>query len=110
MNLLAELYSQSDLMLGFSASPEKKEFDLNEVSLVDENTEVMELKDNPYLLSSLAPRLWPFMRHIITSVRHSAIRTLVSLSLLVEFSLNPLVVSVFSLVFYSKEFFIFMFI
>lgn len=77
MNLLAELYSQSDMMLGVTGSPGKKEFDLNEISLVDEHSDVMKHEDNPYVLSTLAPRLWPFMRHIITSVRHSAIRTLV---------------------------------
>ncbi|CAA6657208.1 unnamed protein product [Spirodela intermedia] len=76
MNLLAELYSQSDMMLGVTGSPGKKEFDLNEISLVDEQSDVMKHEDNPYVLSTLAPRLWPFMRHIIKSVRHSAIRTL----------------------------------
>ncbi|XP_078440415.1 ROOT GROWTH DEFECTIVE 3 isoform X2 [Wolffia australiana] len=76
MNLLAELYSQSDLMLDIGESSGMKEFDLNKVSLVDENLEAMKPEDNPYVLSTLAPRLWPFMRHTITSVRHSAIRTL----------------------------------
>lgn len=34
-------------------------------------------EDDLFLLSNLAPRLWPFMRHNITSVRLAAIRTLV---------------------------------
>ncbi|KAE8721380.1 TATA-binding protein-associated factor BTAF1 [Hibiscus syriacus] len=55
---------------------EKQNFDLNEVVRVDEAGERKDLQENPYMLSLLAPRLWPFMRHSITSVRHSAIRTL----------------------------------
>nr|GEY50276.1 suppressor of gamma response 1-like [Tanacetum cinerariifolium] len=33
-------------------------------------------QENPYILSTLAPQLWPFMRHSITLVPDSAIRTL----------------------------------
>ncbi|KAK6243614.1 hypothetical protein QUC31_010023 [Theobroma cacao] len=79
MNLLAEIYSQEDMMpkmLGTSTEKEKQNFDLNEVVHVDEVGEGKDLQENPYMLSMLAPRLWPFMRHSITSVRHSAIRTL----------------------------------
>ncbi|KAK8545550.1 hypothetical protein V6N13_066828 [Hibiscus sabdariffa] len=79
MNLLAEIYSQEDMMpkiFGTSAAKEKQNFDLNEVVHVDEVGEGKDLQENPYMLSMLAPRLWPFMRHSITSVRHSAIRTL----------------------------------
>ncbi|KAK8520084.1 hypothetical protein V6N13_031448 [Hibiscus sabdariffa] len=79
MNLLAEIYSQEDMMpkmFGTSTAKEKQNFDLNEVVHVDEVGEGKDLQENPYMLSMLAPRLWPFMRHSITSVRHSAIRTL----------------------------------
>ncbi|OMO61314.1 SNF2-related protein [Corchorus olitorius] len=79
MNLLAEIYSQEDMMpkmFGTSKSEDKQHFDLNEVVNVDEVGGGKDLQENPYMLSTLAPRLWPFMRHSITSVRHSAIRTL----------------------------------
>ncbi|KAK8261525.1 hypothetical protein V6Z12_D13G193700 [Gossypium hirsutum] len=79
MNLLAEIYSQEDMMpkmFGTPTAKEKQNFDLNEVVDVDEVGEAKDLQENPYMLSMLAPRLWPFMRHSITSVRHSAIRTL----------------------------------
>ncbi|KAJ0979707.1 hypothetical protein J5N97_015181 [Dioscorea zingiberensis] len=79
MNLLAELYSQPEMvpeMLGTLASAEKQEFDLNKISQVDEHGDGIKYEENPYILSALTPRLWPFMRHSITSVRHSAIRTL----------------------------------
>ena len=83
MNLLAEVYSQEDMipkMFGASASKEKQELDLNEVVCVDDLGEGISIQENPYTLSTLAPRLWPFMRHSITSVRYSAIRTLVNFS------------------------------
>lgn len=79
MNLLAEIYSQEEMipkMFG-GTSNEKQGFDLNEVVRVDDVGEGRILQENPCTLSMLAPRLWPFMRHSITSVRHSAIRTLV---------------------------------
>lgn len=76
MNLLAEIYSQED-MIPKMISKEKQELDLNEVLNVDDAGEGRDLQENPYMLSTLAPRLWPFMRHTITSVRYSAIRTLV---------------------------------
>uniref|UniRef100_A0A5B7A9A6 Putative TATA-binding protein-associated factor BTAF1 isoform X2 n=1 Tax=Davidia involucrata TaxID=16924 RepID=A0A5B7A9A6_DAVIN len=79
MNLLAEIYSQEQMipkMSGALASKEKQEFDLNETVCVDDLGEGISSQENPYMLSTLAPRLWPFMRHSITSVRHSAIRTL----------------------------------
>ena len=78
MNLLAEIYSQEE-MIPKKTSEEKQELDLNEVVHVDDAGEGRDSQENPYMLSTLAPRLWPFMRHSITSVRHSAIRTLVSL-------------------------------
>ncbi|KAL0330080.1 UNVERIFIED_CONTAM: TATA-binding protein-associated factor BTAF1 [Sesamum radiatum] len=55
---------------------EKPELDLNEIGQTDDLEEGMSSLENPYMLSTLAPRLWPFMRHSITSVRLSAIRTL----------------------------------
>ncbi|GAV57483.1 SNF2_N domain-containing protein/Helicase_C domain-containing protein/DUF3535 domain-containing protein [Cephalotus follicularis] len=79
MNLLAEIYSQEDMlpkMSGPLTAQKKHEFDLNEVVPVDNVGEGRDLQENPYMLSTLAPRLWPFMRHSITSVRHSAILTL----------------------------------
>ncbi|XP_010927294.1 TATA-binding protein-associated factor BTAF1 isoform X2 [Elaeis guineensis] len=79
MNLLAEIYSQPEMvpkMLDTLTLVEKQEFDLNEASQAEEHGNATKLMDNPYILSTLTPRLWPFMRHSITSVRHSAIRTL----------------------------------
>ncbi|KAF3783221.1 TATA-binding protein-associated factor, partial [Nymphaea thermarum] len=76
MNLLAEVYSQPEVaskMLGASTLMEKN-LDLNENVELGENG--VKNDENPYALSSLAPRLWPFMRHSITSVRHAAISTL----------------------------------
>lgn len=80
MNLLAEIYSQDEMMFGALISKEKQEFDLNEAVCVDDTGEGMSSEESPYMLSTLAPRLWPFMRHSITSVRYSAIRTLVNSS------------------------------
>ncbi|KAM7273877.1 hypothetical protein ACFE04_028541 [Oxalis oulophora] len=74
MNLLAEIYSHEEMMP--KVSGEKQEIDLNEVVCIDDVGEGRYVQENPYMLSTLAPRLWPFMRHSITSVRHSAIRTL----------------------------------
>ncbi|XP_008796296.2 TATA-binding protein-associated factor BTAF1 [Phoenix dactylifera] len=79
MNLLAEIYSQPGMvpkMLDTLTLAEKQEFDLNEASQAEEHGNATKQMDNPYILSTLTPRLWPFMRHSITSVRHSAIRTL----------------------------------
>nr|BAD25208.1 putative SNF2 domain-containing protein [Oryza sativa Japonica Group] len=78
MNLLAEIYSQPEMvpkMLGTTAIGGDNEFDLNSVTLVA-GEEKMGSNDNPYVLAALTPRLWPFMRHSITSVRRSAVRTL----------------------------------
>lgn len=79
MNLLAEIYSQPEMvpkMLETLTSSEKQELDLNKISQPEESRDGIKDEDNPYILSTLTPRLWPFMRHSITSVRHSAIRTL----------------------------------
>ncbi|XP_043695072.1 TATA-binding protein-associated factor BTAF1-like isoform X1 [Telopea speciosissima] len=77
MNLLAEIYSQEEMIPKmFGTVKEKEEFDLNELVQIDEHGAGLKSEENPYILSTLAPRLWPFMRHSITSVRHSAIRTL----------------------------------
>ncbi|MCL7026697.1 hypothetical protein MKW94_014094 [Papaver nudicaule] len=73
MNLLAEIYSQEEMI---PQMKEKEAFDLNEAVQVDDQGEGIKFEENPYMLSTLAPRLWPFMRHNITSVRYSAIRTL----------------------------------
>ncbi|CAL9077601.1 TATA-binding protein-associated factor BTAF1 isoform X2 [Musa acuminata AAA Group] len=78
MNLLAEIYSQPAMvpkMVDKLNMVGKQEIDLNEVSL-EEQGDSTKSRENPYMLSTLTPRLWPFMRHSITSVRHSAIRTL----------------------------------
>lgn len=79
MNLLSEIYSQSEMvpkMLGTLKLVEKEDLDLNKLSQPDDHGDMIKCADNPYVLSKLTPRLWPFMRHNITSVRHSAIRTL----------------------------------
>ncbi|KAJ4974502.1 hypothetical protein NE237_007676 [Protea cynaroides] len=77
MNLLAEIYSREEMIPKmFGTLKEKEEFDLNELVQIDDNGVGVKSEENPYMLSTLAPRLWPFMRHSITSVRHSAIRTL----------------------------------
>lgn len=80
MNLLAEIYSQKEMipkMFEALTLRETQEYDLNEVIPVHDTPEGIRSQENPYALTSLAPRLWPFMRHSITSVRYSAIRTLV---------------------------------
>ena len=67
MNLLAEIHSQDEIipkMLG--RSKDSQEFDLNEVGCIDDITGVVNLQENPFMLATLAPRLWPFMRHSIT--------------------------------------------
>ncbi|GAB4851956.1 btaf1 RNA polymerase II, B-TFIID transcription factor-associated, 170kDa [Ancistrocladus abbreviatus] len=77
MNLLAEIYSHEEMILNMHdvlTLKEKQVLDLNEVSFHDDCHDGGMF--NPYMLSGLAPRLWPFMRHSITSVRYSAIRTL----------------------------------
>lgn len=82
MNLLAEIYSQNEIIPSGTAtliSNGRQKFDLNDTFGVDIQSDTMTLPDNPYLLSTLAPRLWPFMRHNIRTVRFSAIRTLVIL-------------------------------
>lgn len=66
-------------MLGTLVLKEKQDMDLNDMVSADYFGEGKDTQENPYMLSTLAPRLWPFMRHTITSVRLSAIRTLVSL-------------------------------
>ncbi|XP_075506033.1 TATA-binding protein-associated factor BTAF1-like isoform X1 [Primulina tabacum] len=79
MNLLAEIYSQEQMIpktFSMLGSKEKLELDLNESSHMADHDEGTSSLENPYMLSMLAPRLWPFMRHSITSVRLSAIRTL----------------------------------
>ncbi|PKA51093.1 putative chromatin-remodeling complex ATPase chain [Apostasia shenzhenica] len=79
MNLLSEIYSQPEMvpkMLENLKIVGKEELDLNKLSQAEYHADVTKYVDNPYVLSTLTPRLWPFMRHSITSVRHSAIRTL----------------------------------
>ncbi|RXH83789.1 hypothetical protein DVH24_009224 [Malus domestica] len=80
MNLLAEIYSQEDMIPWIFEDLTSKEFDLNEFSSIDDTGEGLISHDNPFMLSTLAPRLWPFMRHSITSVRYSAIRTLTTIT------------------------------
>ncbi|CAN8254589.1 unnamed protein product [Cochlearia groenlandica] len=73
MNLLAEIYSQEDMTLSVG---DEQNIDHNEMVHVKSIAERKDVNEGPYALSCLAPRLWPFMRHDITSVRFSAIRTL----------------------------------
>ncbi|XP_076915615.1 TATA-binding protein-associated factor BTAF1-like [Bidens hawaiensis] len=76
MNLLAEIYSQEEMISRMFSAQGKQGFDLNEIVSTDDLARTVNSQDNPYVLPTLAPRLWPFMRHSITSVRYSAIRTL----------------------------------
>eukprot|EP00250_Pteridium_aquilinum_P022032 c25285_g1_i2 orf=410-6568(-) len=78
MHLLAELYTHKELASGSSVErvDQRPLFDLNEMVESDEHEDETKQMDDPYLLSTLAPRLWPFMRHNISSVRHAAISTL----------------------------------
>ncbi|KAF3558776.1 hypothetical protein F2Q69_00015323 [Brassica cretica] len=79
MNLLAEIYSQDDMTLVLHEElsvGEGKNIYLNGMVHVESIRERRDVKESPYALSGLAPRLWPFTRHDITSVRFSAIRTL----------------------------------
>ncbi|CAM6099985.1 unnamed protein product [Calypogeia fissa] len=76
MHLLAELYSQPGVV-SKTVMEKAPLLDLNE-SADDAGLDARDAcsGDDPFLLATLAPRLWPFMRHNITSVRHAAIRTL----------------------------------
>ncbi|KAJ0247023.1 TATA-binding protein-associated factor BTAF1 [Hirschfeldia incana] len=79
MNLLAEIYSQDDMTVVMHeelSMGEGQNVDLNEMAHVESFRERRDVKESPYALSGLAPRLWPFTRHDISSVRFSAIRTL----------------------------------
>ncbi|AEE79207.1 ROOT GROWTH DEFECTIVE 3 [Arabidopsis thaliana] len=79
MNLLAEIYSQDDMTLVMHEElslGEEQNIELNEMGHIESIGERRDVKESPYALSGLAPRLWPFTRHDITSVRFSAIRTL----------------------------------
>ncbi|CAH9101648.1 unnamed protein product [Cuscuta epithymum] len=79
MNLLAEIYSQEKViskMYENLPSLGKQEFNLNDIGCEDNIGVGTSSLENPHTLSVLAPRLWPFMRHTITSVRYAAIRTL----------------------------------
>ncbi|XP_058761530.1 TATA-binding protein-associated factor BTAF1 [Vicia villosa] len=72
MNLLAEIYSHEEMVPKMYKvfKLEDKEIENGAGACGDD------VEENPFVLSALAPRLWPFMRHSITSVRYSAIRTL----------------------------------
>lgn len=95
MHLLAELYSQPEVVS--RAVVEKPLLlDLNETmdDLSGANALAGRPEDDPFLLSTLAPRLWPFMRHNISSVRLAAIRTLVWH--ITSFALHRLISTTFS--------------
>lgn len=88
MNLLSEIYSQPSMvpkMLEKLKLAEKQGFDLNKELQADEHGYEINDLDSPYILSTITPRLWPFMRHTITCVRHSSIHTLVNLFFLIAF-------------------------
>lgn len=79
MHLLAELYTQQEMAPRTSVKRVEPRLmlDLNEaIQLEDESEDETKQMDDPSVLSTLAPRLWPFMRHNISSVRHAAISTL----------------------------------
>eukprot|EP00897_Mesotaenium_endlicherianum_P006570 jgi/Mesen1/5941/ME000301S05068 len=73
MNLLAEIYLQPGLASALAASSHQPvDLDLNaddDLGPADEDAQLPPLAE-------LAPRLWPFLRHNVTAVRHAAIRTL----------------------------------
>ena len=101
MNLLAEIYSQEEMipnMYKAFKSREADNADLNVVSCDGDDGD-----ENPYMLSTLAPRLWPFMRHSITSVRYSTMRTLV---IYLYFAMSRLLGSCTSLVLTYLKFFL----
>ena len=79
MHLLAELYAQPEVDKRMVVEKPAM-LDLNE-TMLDEltggNSQASGAEEDPFQLSTLAPRLWPFMRHNISSVRLAAIRTLV---------------------------------
>lgn len=81
MHLLAELYTHKEMAKSVDRVDERPLFDLNEMVQSDEHEDDTKQVDDPCLLSTLAPRLWPFMRHNIMSVRCAAISTMVSLKL-----------------------------
>lgn len=78
MNLLAEIYSQDEMVPKMNGAIELGDTEMgNLIGVGGSSGSSCSIHDkNPYMLSMLAPRLWPFMRHSITSVRFSAIRTL----------------------------------
>ncbi|XP_028801250.1 TATA-binding protein-associated factor BTAF1 isoform X1 [Neltuma alba] len=75
MNLLAEIYSQNEMVPKMNQAIELGDTEMGNLIGIGGSGDSDHDK-NPYMLSMLAPRLWPFMRHSITSVRFSAIRTL----------------------------------
>lgn len=79
MHLLAELYSQPELD-SRTVVEKPSLLDLNQTSMEDFSgggRGVGGPADTSSFLSTLAPRLWLFMRHNIATVRLAAIRTLV---------------------------------
>ena len=76
MNLLAEIYSQGEMVPKMNLAIDLGDTEMGNLTGVGGSSD-SDHDNNPYMLSILAPRLWPFMRHSITSVRFSAIRTLV---------------------------------
>ncbi|KAH7295287.1 hypothetical protein KP509_27G041200 [Ceratopteris richardii] len=78
MHLLAELYTHREqvaVVVG-EGDNHRPVLDLNEMVSSEEQEDSSRQMDDPLLLSTLAPRLWPFMRHNISSVRHAAISML----------------------------------
>lgn len=78
MNLLAEIYSHEEMVPKMC-----KVLKLEDKEIENGAGGCGDVEENPFVLATLAPRLWPFMRHSITSVRYSAIRTLVIIAFLV---------------------------
>jgi len=79
MNLLAEIYSHQEMVPKMY-----KVFKMGDKEIENGASGCgNDGEENPFVLSTLAPRLWPFMRHSITSVRYSAMRTLVIIVFLV---------------------------
>ncbi|GJX06211.1 putative reverse transcriptase domain-containing protein [Tanacetum coccineum] len=60
----------------FSVQEGNQGLDLKEIVSTDDIARRVIFQENPYMLSTIALQLWPFMRHSITYVHYSAIQTL----------------------------------
>ncbi|MED6138611.1 btaf1 RNA polymerase II, B-TFIID transcription factor-associated, 170kDa [Stylosanthes scabra] len=68
MNLLSEVYPQKEMVPMMYKVLRLGDNRISIQNGVDGGVDNDD--ENPYMLSTLAPRLWPFMRHSISSVRY----------------------------------------